>query len=260
MNIGLQTFTIRKEQRKDMEAAYLPLLEMGIRSLEVARIHFTRENAKRLAAISEKHGIIPVSIQVKPKEIFKNIDGIVDFCNITGIKNAVISMLPFKCILGGEREFYSFVSSLDGIAEVYANKGITLAYHHHNWEYVTLSSGKTRMAELLARTRKIRFVTDTYWAARSGVEPSRQIEEIGERLLGIHLRDLAHRPHLLSVIPYDTAIGKGIIDFARVLSSADAAWCEYMVIEQKTDRSYADIKTSYEHLLKLEAQLKEKTL
>ena len=30
MNFGVQTFTIRKKQKKDLEKAYLPLIEMGI--------------------------------------------------------------------------------------------------------------------------------------------------------------------------------------------------------------------------------------
>ena len=251
MNFGVQTFTIRKLQKRDMEASYLPLIEMGILDLEIARIDFNPDNAKKVKALIDKYGIRPVSIQVKPKYVFGDVEAVVEFCKITGCKNVVISMLPFECILGKEEKFYSFVNSLDKQFDIYAEHGITLAYHHHNWEYIKLSNGKTRMAELLCRTEKIRFVHDTYWTARCGIDPACQIREFGKRLLGIHLRDLAFKKKLLDVVPHDTAVGEGVIDFARVIAAAKDVGCEYMVIEQKTDTPYADIKISYDNLQKI---------
>lgn len=251
MNFGVQTFTIRKLQKRDMEASYLPLVEMGILDLEIARIDFNLDNAKKVKALIDKYGIRPVSIQVKPKYVFGDVEAVVEFCKITGCKNVVISMLPFECILGKEEKFYSFVDSLDKQFDIYAEHGITLAYHHHNWEYIKLSNGKTRMAELLCRTEKIRFVHDTYWTARCGIDPTRQIREFGKRLLGIHLRDLAFKKKLIDVIPHDIAVGEGVIDFSRVIAAAKDVGCEYMVIEQKTDTPYVDIKISYENLQKI---------
>ena len=166
-------------------------------------------------------------------------------------------MLPFYCILGSEEKFYSFVDLLDKQYEIYEQKGITLAYHHHNWEYIRLSNGKTRMAELLSRTNKIKFVHDTYWTARSGISPEVQIREFGDRLLGIHLRDLAFKKKFLDVVPHDTVIGDGVIDFKAVLEAAEQVGCEYTVIEQKTNTPYEDIKRSLNHLMKINSGSKE---
>ena len=44
MNFGVQTFTVRKAQKKNIERSYLPLVDMGVRELEIARIDFTPEN------------------------------------------------------------------------------------------------------------------------------------------------------------------------------------------------------------------------
>ena len=251
MDFGLQTFTIRKAQRKDMESAYLPIVKMGISALELARIDFSQENAFKIKELSDRYGSHPVSIQVKPKYVFADVDGITSFCHTVGCKNAVISMLPFECILGGEDKFYSFVDALDKQSEIYAANGITLAYHHHNWEYIKLSSGKSRFAELLSRTERIKIVNDTYWTARCGVDPARQIRELGDRLLGIHLRDLAFKAKGLDVKPHDTAIGRGVIDFRSVLEAAEEVGCEYAVIEQKTKTPYDDIRFSYESIQQL---------
>ena len=113
------------------------------------------------------------------------------------------------------------------------------------------------MAELISKTKKIRFVHDTYWTARCGIDPVLQIGEFGDRLLGIHLRDLTFKKKGLGVIPHDTFIGNGVIDFKRVLSAAESSGCEYTVIEQKTNIPYDDIERSLQYLKAIEAQNKE---
>ena len=251
MKFGVQTFTIRKTQKKGIRKAYLPLIELGIKSFEVARIDFNEKNARELKSLVDTHGIEITSIQVKPKYVFGSPQTIIDFCNITGCKNVVISMLPFKCILGNEGKFYKFIELLDPTYDLYASKGITLAYHHHNWEYVKLSNGKRRMDELLEKTQRIKFVHDTYWTAKSGISPSDQIKAFGERLLGIHLRDLTLKKKGIGVLSCDAAIGDGVINFVELISEAEKVGCSYYVIEQKTDDPYGEIKKSYERLKNL---------
>lgn len=248
MIFGVQTFTIRKAQKKSIREAYLPMIKMGIKSFEVARIDFSSDNANELKSLKDEFGIEIVSIQVKPKYVFGYPKKIIEFCQITDCKNVVISMLPFKCILGREENFYRFVGSLDGVADVYAQSGITLAYHHHNWEYIKLSNGKRRMEELLSGTEKITFVHDTYWTARSGISPSEQIKAFGNRLLGIHLRDLTFKKRGIDVLSKDTYIGDGVIDFSEVIKSAEGVGCSYYVIEQKTDDPYGDVEKSFKKL------------
>ena len=256
MRLGIQTFTIRKAQKKSFENAYAPLAKMGVDTLEIARIDFSFANAKKLSDLLPRLGITPISVQVKPKHVFRHMDAVVDFCKAVGCKNVVISMLPFSCILGDDEKFYRFVDSLDPFCERYAAHGITLAYHHHNWEYIRLASGKTRMQELLGRTKRIKIVCDTYWVARCGVDPAKQIRELGGRLLGAHLRDLSFRGQLLKVLPLDTSLGSGVIDFRAVLCALDEVGAEYAVIEQNTKAPYEHIANSLKHL----EQIKKETL
>ena len=257
MDFGVQTFTIRKFQKKSIRSSYLPLIELGIKSFEVARIYFNFQNARELKSLVDEFGIEIKSIQVKPKNVYHDVDEVVEFCNITGCKNVVISMLPFKCILGSESKFYRFINTLDEITSVYEKNGITLAYHHHNWEYIKLSNGKTRMTELLSQTQKIKFVHDTYWTARCGTDPVMQINQFGDRLLGVHLRDLTFKKRGIDVLSVDTYIGNGVIDFATVIKAANDVGCEYMVIEQKTETPYDDIRRSFENLKALRSSLYE---
>ena len=255
MSFGVQTFTIRKSQKKDLEKAYLPLIEMGILDYEIARIHFDKNSGMAVRALMDKYGIRVRAIQVKPKQVFFDVQSVVDFCKYTGCTNVVLSQLPFSCVLGREEKFYDFVATLDRQFEIYASHGITLAYHHHNWEYVTLSSGKTRMQELLEKTKKIQFVHDTYWTTKCGLSSARQVLEFGPRLMGIHLRDLTLHKKGINVLSSDGVVGSGVVDFAAVLQAAKATSCQYMVIEQKTKQPYEDIRKSYVNCLEIQSTL-----
>ncbi len=246
-NIGIQTYTVRHAQAKSIEGAYMPLIKLGIKKYEIARIDFNEKNANEVKRLKDEYGIEVCSVQVKPKYVFGAVEQIVDFCKTVGCRRVVISMLPFPVILGKEQRFHNFLSTLDRQYDIYAEHGITLAYHHHNWEYVTLASGRTRMDELLAKTEKIKIVHDTYWTARCGIDPVAEIERFGQRLLGVHLRDLTHSAKGLDVIAKNCPVGDGVIDFGRVLSAAERIGAEYLVIEEKTDTPYESIKKSYLH-------------
>ena len=243
--IGVQTFTIRKQQKKDPRQAYLPLAQLGIRDLEIARIHFDDKSGLRVREVIDALGLRVVAIQVKPRHVFGAVEDVVAFCNRTGCRRVVISMLPFSCILGSEQKFYDFVAKLDRQHAIYAAHGIELAYHHHNWEYITLSCGKTRMDVLLEETKNIQFVHDTYWTTKCGLSSPHQIRRFGNRLMGIHLRDLTLHKKGLQVQSRDGAIGDGVVDFPAVLAAAREVGCGYCVIEQKTPTPYADLQRSY---------------
>ena len=154
MEIGVQTFTIRKYQKKNLFKAIEKLIDLGFLNFELARIKFNKTNALIIKKLVDKYGIKISSIQAKPKDVFNHQQKLIEFCEIVGCKNIVISMLPFKCILGSESKFYEFISTLDETYDYYKQNGINLAYHHHNWEYITLSNGQTRMNELLSKTNK----------------------------------------------------------------------------------------------------------
>ena len=251
MEIGLQTFTVRRAQKKNIRSAFLPLIKLGIRTYELARMDFNDKNAKEIRKLIDEYGIEISSIQVKPKYVFGDPYKIIRFAKAVNTHNVVISMLPFSVILGKEKRFYDFILGLDTYCELYQKEGITLAYHHHNWEYVTLKNGKTRMDELLCKTEKIKFVSDTYWTAKSGIDPSFQLEKFSSRLLGVHLRDLAVYKKGLKAPTRDCTVGTGVLNFEKILFSIENTACEYAVIEQKTKKPYEDIKSGYKYLSNL---------
>ena len=246
MNIGVQTFTIRKYQKKNLYNSIKKLVDMGYSSFELARIKFNKNNALIIQKLINEFDIKIVSIQAKPKDIFNHKEDLVYFCKTVKCENIVLSMLPFKCILGNDNDFYYFVKTLDPLYDEYMKDDIELAFHHHNWEYTKLDNGKFIMDELLKNTSKIKFVHDTYWTTKSGRSSIEQIKEFGNRLLGVHLRDITFYRKNIKVLSKDTEIGNGIIDFNDVIEQAKYA--KYLVVEQKTKTPYESLKKSMDYI------------
>ncbi len=66
MRIGVETYTIRKAQKKNLAKAYSILIEKGIRNFEVEKIRFDQRNVGIIRDLIDKHGIHIVSILAKP--------------------------------------------------------------------------------------------------------------------------------------------------------------------------------------------------
>ena len=246
MNIGVQTFTIRKYQKKNLYNSIKKLVDLGFNSFELARIKFNRKNALIIKELIKDFNINIVSIQAKPKDVFNHKEQLIEFCKLVNCENIILSMLPFKCILGNDNDFYDFLITLDPLYDEYMNSGIELGYHHHNWEYTKLDNGKFIMDELLEKTNRIKFVHDTYWTTKSGRSSSEQIISFDKRLLGVHLRDINFYRKNIKVLSKDTELGNGIINFNDVIEKAKYA--KYLVIEQKTKTPYERLNKSMEYI------------
>ena len=257
MRIGVETYSIRKQQKKDLQKSCLSMIESGILDFEFVRIKFNDQNAKILKTLKDQYGLNVCGILAKPKEVFFQAEQLISFCHQTGCTNIVISMLPFEVILGNEAKFYQWINQLDQQAELYRRHGIELAFHHHDWEYAFLSNGKTRMDELLEKTNQLKFVLDTYWLSVCGRNVVDELHRFHDRLLGLHIKDVTLVQKGLRVKMKNTIIGTGILDFESILHEAEKEKCAYAVIELNTDHPVLDVKQSFLHCQTIMKKRKE---
>ena len=92
---------------------------------------------------------------------------------------------------------------------------------------------------------------DTYWTARGGRAPENVISDLGGRVRIVHLRDFTLRWRRFSLSPTDTALGRGNLDFRRIVDSAVENNVHYMAIEQATDTPFEQVAISVAHLQRL---------
>ncbi|OHE40805.1 MAG: hypothetical protein A2Y16_07195 [Tenericutes bacterium GWF2_57_13] len=241
MQLAIQTYTVRRELAEDIGETCERIRSLGIEAVELARVDWTQQTADRVV----RSGLKVTSIQVKPVLLEADPDGIAAFCRTVGCPLVVASVLSTRAIFGGVRAIRKFAAELNELARMYAARGLAFAFHHHDFEFAR-AGGRRKFDILLEATDPaVKFVVDTYWVTKSGVDPALWIEALGARVIGLHLRDCV--PRKGCAFAHDAPCGAGIVDFPAVLAAA-AGHASYAAIEQNSKRPFDDLAQSIRYL------------
>jgi sugar phosphate isomerase/epimerase len=137
-----------------------------------------------------------------------------------------------------------FAIELGGFARSFAEQGIRLGYHNHDFEFAPLD-GTTVWDVLLAELPPdVEIELDVYWAAIGGRDPVAEITATATRVRLLHMKDRAPGPE-----PHDAPVGEGTLPFSEIVEAARAAGVEWFIVEQDEPRDpLADIARSFRYL------------
>ncbi len=126
----------------------------------------------------------------------------------------------------------AFTRRLDAAGAVLRAAGITFGYHNHDIEFLPFEGG-TVLDYIFARTDPRHLVgeLDTYWVHAGGGDCVEWCRKLHGRLPFIHLKDYRMTAERK---PIWAEIGRGTLPFARIVAAAEAAGCEWFIIEQDT--------------------------
>lgn len=136
--------------------------------------------------------------------------------------------------------------------EIAKKYGLRYYYHNHFWEYQKF--GDRTIMEIMSDETDMYFELDTYWAARGGVDPVKEIERMGNRLILIHQKDYAkgidekinmfdgmvdpnkpifpeHHRDARHVGTF-AEVGTGILPIQSYIDAGNKVGVEYIILEQ----------------------------
>lgn len=124
----------------------------------------------------------------------------------------------------------AWIASLGRAGAVLAAHGLTLSYHNHQVEFIKVG-GKIILERIFDETdpAHLQGEPDTYWVQVGGGDPVRWCERLAGRLPLLHLKDYEVRPD--KTVGF-CEIGRGVLDFPRIVAAADRAGCEWFIVEQ----------------------------
>jgi sugar phosphate isomerase/epimerase len=244
---SLQTFTIRKylKDRRKLKCALKSVKEMGISVLEVARVKFEEEKAKELKELCDSYGLTIGSSQIKFDIIKKRFEEIVKIHKIWNCSYIAVSVIPYSFLLKGEDGLKAFAAELDALGERLRKEGLYLLFHHHHFEFLKYKN-KLGMDILMEYTEEqnVGLVIDTYWVQRGGKTPHEFIEKYKQRVKVVHMRDYKIKFSKFDLLPSDCEIGRGNLDFQKIVKACVNSGVEYMAIEQDSKTPFVSIKKS----------------
>ncbi|MBQ7779844.1 MAG: sugar phosphate isomerase/epimerase [Clostridia bacterium] len=250
--VGLQLYSVRDAMEKDMDATLKAVKEMGYDYVEFAG--YFGKTAEEVKALLDKYDLKAISVHQAIDLFEKEGKAAVDYLNTIGVKYSAIPWYD-------KNELYNnwdnTVKKFAEVSKLLKAGGIQLMYHNHDFEFVKIDG--EYVLDKLYRTLDSETLMpeiDTCWVHYAGVNPAEYVKKYSGRIKVLHLKDFVCKKlgggPVYALIDEDgneiknaskedngfkfTPVGSGIQDWNEILTAADEAGVEYVIVEQ--DDSY----------------------
>jgi sugar phosphate isomerase/epimerase len=246
---GLQLYTVRDALGADLEGTLRRVADIGYREVELAGL--AGATALGMHASLKRYGLDAPSMHAGYDRLRRDFDSVLEEARILGAH-----FLVCPSVDAGERgtaeDWKRVCQELNSIGRLARSHGLTLAYHNHDFEFVPFSNGATPFHLLTTETdpRDVKLELDVYWVAKAGQDPVQFLNDSQDRILLVHLKDLASDGSTVEV-------GGGVLDFERIIRAALLAGVKHLFVEQDTSADpLASIGASLRFLARLPADVR----
>ena len=232
--VAYQIYSAREEAAKDLNAVLAALKGMGYDGVEFAGFYgLSAENVKEML---DKNGLVALSSHVPFNQIEADMFGVIAYHQAIGCKHIAVPYLDAETRPGAPG-FAHAIAVMDKFGRLLREAGMTLLYHNHDFEFVSLS-GMYGLDFLYAALPAdvLKTEIDVCWVKYAGRCPI------------VHLKDFVGRKEEGST-PYaligldenekkDTQafefrpVGYGCQDVEAVVTAGIESGAEWFVVEQ----------------------------
>jgi len=208
------------------------LADIGFKTIQLSgtpRDHFPAEEYTKICS---DHGITICATHEPSDLVLDKTEESIEFLQGLGV-NYTAYPHPAGIDFNDDEAVDAWLAKLQAAYEKYEQAGITLCYHNHDMEMMR-SRGKIILDRIYSET-SLQGELDTYWAQAGGISPLSYIQKMSGRMPLLHLKDyLVHEKREPRFAP----IGKGNLEFDKIIPAAEAAGTEWFIIEQ--DQCYGE--------------------
>lgn len=246
--VGIQLYTLRDDARRDLERTLGDIAQAGYKDVELlsSMNNFGMPPA-RLRAVLDRNGLRAPSTHLSG-ESFDDLDRQIDTAKILGHEYLVLASLPTdKPTLDDYRHW---ADRLNEAGRRALPSGIRIAFHDESIDFKAID-GAVPYDLLAERTDPayVRLQLDTGNLALAGADLFDYVKRFGSRYWLFHIKDV---PAIGA--EHDTELGKGVIDFKRLLAAIDHIDDKLLFVEQESypGTPLESAKRDYEYISTLE--------
>lgn len=245
---GVQLYSVRDQLAQEPAACFQQLVEIGFTHAEwfdVTTLEQLGPEAQRLGlAISSCHVLAPY-ITADQSALsglgpgaakFSDPEALLDTLEKFQVRHLVLGYL-----LDDERQtldqYSALIEKMNRFGERCRQRGIQLAYHNHEFEFMPLQGERPfdRMLRELDPAL-VSFELDVFWAYFAELDPAATIRSLGPRCQLLHLKDLklpagGELPKQATPAMF-AELGRGELDFGEILVAAREVGVQSCYIEQ----------------------------
>lgn len=240
-----QMYTLRHVASQDFAGACRRLAEMGYQGAELTDMR-GQLSAAALKKLGLDRSLTWLSVHVNLQEMESNLSAIMDYYLAAGISTLVCPWISpqRRSTLA---DWHNISKSLCDISERLQPAGMTLAYHHHDFEFLQVADPATNatatgnisrqpagaatcgMDIILQATDRanVKIELDTYWLYYVGLNPADYIHHLSDRLALLHCKDMGTGENREF-----SPVGSGRLNWTHILSTAKSAGLEWLIVEQ----------------------------
>ncbi len=241
IKIALQLYTVREELKEDFEGTLAAITSAGYSGVELCDRYDM--DAAEMKALLDKYNLKAVSCHVGYNKLISDFYEYINYVKALGANYITIPSLP-KEMRKDEISVLHAAAEMDDMARRAKQKGISLSYHNHVYEFNTVFNGRSIEQILIDEAPNLNFEIDTGWSGVAGVDNKEFLTKLGYRLDLVHIKDVDNEN-----IPVE--IGEGRLNVKAVIDTADKLAVRWCIVEQDQMRNYPaleSIKISYDNI------------
>lgn len=246
--IAAQLYTVRDFCRteNDFAASLSRLRAIGYRAVQVSGVGPIP--TKNLAEILRSEGMFACATHEPARMILDRPGEVVERLATLGCRLTAYPW-PEGVDLSDPAQVDALIRDLGAAGSELGRAGLRLGYHNHAIEFLPYRDGKTVLEQIFEATDPAHLVAelDTYWIQYGGGSCVGWCRRLASRLPFIHLKDYRMTP---ANVPEFAELGRGNLGIAEIVREAEAAGCEWFIVEQDTCRGdpFDSLRISYEFL------------
>jgi len=228
-SVGIQLYSLRDDAKKDLERTLASIAAAGYKYIELlSSFNNFGMPSPQLRQVLDRNGLRATSTHTGG-DALDNLNRLLEEAHTLGQQYIVVASLPIQ----GERKLDDYRRWSDRLNEAgqrALRDGIHIGFHNHAADHTPID-GTRPYDVLVERTEPeyVRLQLDTGNAAMAGIDPIELLHRHSRRFWLFHIKDV---PKLGPTD--DTELGKGIINFRRLLGDIDRIEEKQLFVEQET--------------------------
>jgi sugar phosphate isomerase/epimerase len=234
---GMTLYTVRTEMGKDPKATLKSVADIGYKYIEA--VDYKEGKFYGMAPLEFKSylkglGLVPISVHMGAMTT-TNADKLIADVKAAGFTYFIAPVPPMGMFKYDPKaksiSMTEDVERLTGVLDTISRKahaaGLKFLYHNHDFEFKKNSRGIVPIDYLLEHLdpKFVNFQMDLYWVTKAEADPVAYFQRYPGRFKIWHVKDMDDQGRFAPV-------GKGKIDFARILKNAKLSGMKYYIVEQ----------------------------
>ncbi len=189
--VGIQVYGLR-DMLEDTPERFGEVMrqvkDMGYQGVELAGLYgLAPQEVKR---ILDEVGLVPISAHVPLADMMADLDKVISDYKLIGVKFLVVPYLPeeYRPLTDG---YETVLAEMKRIGSAAAANGMTLLYHNHDFEFVTMPDGTFGFDDIYKQVPAdaLKAEPDTCWIKVAGQNPAGYVKKYAGRCPIVHLKD-----------------------------------------------------------------------